>query len=194
MVDHIVIRVERGGLTIRLRNHGPQLLDAFTTAVTHMERNDLASFGVHREPNPLRIGLLLDKACHCVGFNFEALDHHILVARDRLDMPMIRQGLETGDDKSQEPLEPDLDRTANAAKRETFQQQALNEITRFIRDEVVLEAIDKLTATVFALMVLFAVVNVTIFLLLGGLAARTDISDDHTHGELPVLSQRFEQP
>ena len=64
---------------------------------------------------------------------------------------MIRQGLETVDDKSQEPLEPDLDRTANAAKRETFQQQALNEITCFIRDEVLLEAIDKLTATVFRL-------------------------------------------
>ena len=64
---------------------------------------------------------------------------------------MIRQGLETVDDKSQEPLEPDLDCTANAAKRDTFQQQALNEITCFIRDEVLLEAIDKLTATVFRL-------------------------------------------
>jgi hypothetical protein len=57
-----------------------------------------------------------------------------------------------------------------------------------------LEAIDELTATVFALMILFAVVNVTIFLERGGLAARTDRSDDHTHGELPVLSQRFTQP
>jgi hypothetical protein len=41
-------------------------------------------------------------------------------------------------------------------------------------------------------MVLFAIVNVTIFLILGGHAAWTDISDDHTHGELPMLSQRFE--
>ena len=82
-------------------------------------------------------------------------------------MSMIRKGLETGDDKSQEPLEPDLDCTANAAKRETFQQQALNKITRFIRDEVLLEAIDKLTATIFALMVLFTIVNMAIFLILG---------------------------
>lgn len=91
-------------------------------------------------------------------------------------------------------LEADFDRTANAAKREAFQQQTLNEITGFIRDEVLLEAIDELTATVFALMILFAVVNVPIFLIRGGFAARTDLSDDHTHGELPVLSQRFEQP
>jgi hypothetical protein len=57
-----------------------------------------------------------------------------------------------------------------------------------------LEAIDELTATVLALMILFAVVNMTVLLIRGGLAARTDLSDDHTHGELPVLSQRFEQP
>jgi hypothetical protein len=44
------------------------------------------------------------------------------------------------------------------------------------------------------LLVLFAVVNVTIFLILGGHATRTDISDGHTHGELPVLSQQFELP
>lgn len=57
-----------------------------------------------------------------------------------------------------------------------------------------LEAIDKLTATVLALMVLFAVVNVTICLILGGHVRRTDISDDHTHDELLALSQRFEPP
>ena len=72
--------------------------------------------------------------------------------------------------------------------------KALNEITCFIRDEVLLEAIDELTTTVLALMVLFAVVNVPIFLVRGGFATRTDLSEDHTHGELPVLSQRFDQP
>jgi hypothetical protein len=105
---------------------------------------------------------------------------------------MVWQGFETGDDKTQQPLETHLDRTANAAKRDAFQQQTLNEITGFIRDEVLLEAIDKLATTGFALMILFAVVNVTVLLICVGLAARTDVSDDHTHGELLVLSQRFE--
>ena len=59
---------------------------------------------------------------------------------------------------------------------------------------MLLEAIDELAATVFTLIILFAVVNVTVLLIYGGLAARTDLLDDHTHGELPVLSQRFEQP
>ena len=69
-------------------------------------------------------------------------------------------------------------------KREllAFEQQALNEATRFIRDEVLLQAIDKLTAAVLTLVVLFAVVHVTIFLVLGGFAPRTDVSDDHGFG------------
>jgi hypothetical protein len=42
------------------------------------------------------------------------------------------------------------------------------------------EAVDKLTAAVVAVMVLFAVVNVAVFLVLGGLAPRADVSDDHS--------------
>jgi hypothetical protein len=42
-----------------------------------------------------------------------------------------------------------------------------------------LETLDKLAPTVVAVMILFAVMNVTIFLVLGGLAPRTHVSDDH---------------
>jgi hypothetical protein len=105
---------------------------------------------------------------------------------------MIRQRLKTVDHKAQQPFESDLGCTAYAAKGEAFQQQTLHEITGFIRDQMLLKTIDKLTATVLALMILFAVVNVTVLLIFGGFATWTDISDDHTHGKLPVLSQRFE--
>ena len=57
---------------------------------------------------------------------------------------------------------------------------------------MLLKAIDKLTATILALVVLFAVVDVTVLLIFGGLATRTDITDDHTHGELPLSGKRFE--
>ena len=53
-----------------------------------------------------------------------------------------------------------------------------------------LETIDKLAATVLALMILFAVVNVAVLLIFGGLSTRTDISDDHPHGELPMVESR----
>ena len=39
--------------------------------------------------------------------------------------------------------------------------------TPFIRDEILLAALDEMTAAGVVLMVLFAVVNVTIFLILG---------------------------
>src|SRR5262249_30128222 len=50
------------------------------------------------------------------------------------------------------------------------------------RDEILLIALDELASTVVAMMVLFAIVNVTIFLVFGGLASRTHVSNDH--GEL----------
>ena len=67
----------------------------------------------------------------------------------------------------------------NAAQGNPFHQQAFDERTPFIRDEVLLEAPDELPATVAAVMLLFPVVNVPILLILGGLASRTHISDDH---------------
>jgi hypothetical protein len=42
-----------------------------------------------------------------------------------------------------------------------------------------LAALDKLASTVVAVMILFAIVNVSVFLKFGGLAPGTDVSDDH---------------
>ena len=92
---------------------------------------------------------------------------------------MIRQGLKALDQKTQEPLEGDTHRTTDAAQRDPLHQQAFDETTLVLRDEVLLEALDELASTVVAVMILFAVVNVTIFLILGGLAPWTHVSDDH---------------
>jgi hypothetical protein len=58
-------------------------------------------------------------------------------------------------------------------------QQAFDERACVIRDEGVFEAVDQLTAAVVAVMVLFAVMHVAIFIILEGLAPRAHISDDH---------------
>jgi hypothetical protein len=47
------------------------------------------------------------------------------------------------------------------------------------RDEVWLEAPAELLATAVTVMILLALVNVPIFLILGGLAPRTHVSEDH---------------
>ena len=67
----------------------------------------------------------------------------------------------------------------NTPQRETFEQQAFDETTLVLRDEVVLVALDKLASTVVAVMILFAVVNVAVLLKLGGLTLWTDVLDDH---------------
>jgi hypothetical protein len=113
------------------------------------------------------VGLLLHKAGHFIRFHLQALDHHVVRAGDRLDVEMIRQCLEALDQKSQEPLECDPHCTTNAAQRNPLYQQAFDERTLFSRDEVLLAALDNLAYTVVAVMVLFAVMNVTIFLILG---------------------------
>ena len=69
--------------------------------------------------------------------------------------------------KAQEPLECDTHGATDAAPRYPLHQQAFDQRSCVSRDEVLFEAVDKLTAAVAALMVLFATVDVAIFLVLG---------------------------
>jgi hypothetical protein len=82
-------------------------------------------------------------------------------------MGMIRQCLEALDQKTQEPFESDSDGATNAAQRNPLHQQAFNQYPLIIRDEILRAALDELASAVVALMVLFAVVNVAVFLVLG---------------------------
>ena len=69
--------------------------------------------------------------------------------------------------------------SATTTQGNPFHQQAFDERPLFLRDKVWLEALDELASTVVAVVILLPVVNVPIFLILGGLALRTHISDDH---------------
>jgi hypothetical protein len=42
-----------------------------------MKRNNLARRGVHRQPNPLFVGLLLHKAPHCIGFRLKLVQQYV---------------------------------------------------------------------------------------------------------------------
>jgi hypothetical protein len=179
-VYYILVGVKCGVLTIGHRNLCPEALGTPTTAVPHVKRDHLAACGIHCDPDPLLVRLLLHKAAHFIRFHLQVSNHALAVAGDGLDVEMIRQRLNTVTQKAQEPLETHTDGATNAAQGNPFHQQALDERTCVIRDEVLFEAVDKLTAAVVAVMVLFAVMNEAIFLILGGLAPRTHISDDHS--------------
>lgn len=178
-VHDILVGVKGGVLTIGHRNFCPEALGTPTTAVPHMKRNHLAACGIHRDPDPRLVRLLLHEATHFVRFDFQASNHDLAVAGDRLDVEMIRQRLNTVNQKAQEPLESHTDSATNAAQGNPFHQQAFDERTCVICDEVLFEAVDKLTAAVVAVMVLFAVMNMAVFLVLGRLTPWTHISDDH---------------
>jgi hypothetical protein len=94
-------------------------------------------------------------------------------------MQMLRRDLEALDQKPQEPLEGDAHRTTDAAQRNALHQQAFDQTPLVIGDEVLFAALDELPPTVVAVMILFAIVNVAIFLKVGGLALWTDVSDNH---------------
>src|SRR5262245_7014533 len=144
-----------------------------------MKGDHLAARGIHGDLDPLLVGLLLHKAGQLIGFHLKPLYQHIAGTGDGMDMQMIRQVLEAWDQKTREPLEGAAHRTTDAAQRQTFQQQAFDERTLVLRDEVLFKTVDKLPSAVVVVMTLFAVVNVPIFLKLEGLAPGTDVSDDH---------------
>ena len=87
----------------------------------------------------------MDNAAHVIRFHRKPLHHHIPVIGDRLDMEMIRQGLEALDQETQEPLTFDTHRTADATPRDPLDQQVFDERSCVSRDEVLFEAVDQLT-------------------------------------------------
>jgi hypothetical protein len=124
----------------------------------------LASVGVPRQPSPLWVGLLLHAARPGGGFPRKTLAHDLLGTRDRRDRPRSWARLTPGDETPSPPLEPHAHRTAHPPSGQACEQQALHEAARGIRDEGRLAAVDPLTATVRALVVLFAGVQVTVVL------------------------------
>jgi hypothetical protein len=89
------------------------------------------------------------------------------MAGERLDVKMVRQGFKALHQKAQESLECDTHRATDAAQRYPLHQQASDQRSGVIRDEVLCEAIDKLACTIFALIILLAIVDVPVFLELG---------------------------
>jgi hypothetical protein len=85
-----------------------------------MKGNHLTCLGVHGDPDPLLVRFLLDEAGHLIGFHLQTSDHDVAMAGDRLDVEMIRQGLEALDEKAQQPLEGDAYRATNAAQGNAF--------------------------------------------------------------------------
>jgi len=179
-IHHLLLGVNRGVLTVHCRKLGPQVLSPRVAAIAHVQGTALAGLGIHGDPHPLFVGLLLDKAGQCSGFPCQARDQASVRTGDRWHRQMSRQGLKTLTEAASEPLEGAPHRATNTPQRETCEHQAVAKTALILRDERLLAALDEWASTVVAMMVRLAGVNGPIFLVFGGLAPRTHVSHDHS--------------
>jgi hypothetical protein len=156
----------------------PQALGAPAAASPDIKGDHLATLRLHGAPAPPFGRFLRPDARHCSRFHRKAAHHDVPVTGDGLDMEMIRQGLNALTQQTQEPLEFHPHRTPKAASRHPCHQQAVDEPTYILCNAVLRAALDELTSTITAVMAWLAAVDMTIFLVLGGLAPRTHVCDD----------------
>jgi len=178
-IHHVWIGVKRGVLPGRLRTLGPQGLSTRVATLAHGKGNHVACRGIHGDPYPLLGGWLLHKAGPCIGFHLQALDQHSVLTGDRAARQRSGQGLKTLDEEASEPLEGAPHRATNTPQRETFEPSPFDKTARILRAEILLAALDAWASPVVAMMVLFAIGNVAIVLVFGGLAPRTHVSNNH---------------
>jgi len=87
-----------------------------------MQDYHLVCLGIHGNPHPLFVRLLLHEACYFVCFRLKTLYHQALVTGDGLYVKMVRQRLKATHEKTQEPFEPDTHRATNAAQGNPLEQ------------------------------------------------------------------------
>jgi hypothetical protein len=76
IVHFILVRVKYSVFSIDLRDLASQGFGTLAAAIPHVKRNNLTCCGVHGQPDPLLIGLLLYKAPHFVGFSLELVQQY----------------------------------------------------------------------------------------------------------------------
>jgi hypothetical protein len=132
-----------------------------------MKGDHLAAPGVHGKPHPLLMPLLLHAARPCIRLPLQPLPHHGAVTGNGVGVEMSRQGLGALDQQTQEPLQSNPNGATYAPPRKPRKQQAVHQRPCGMRDEVGRAACDTLPSTVGAMLRLFAVMHMTIFLICG---------------------------
>jgi hypothetical protein len=107
------------------------------------------------------MGFRLDTTGHRIGFHFQVLPHHRLVAHDRRGVSLIGQRLKARDEHAQSPLQSHTNRPAHAPQGDPPQPQAFNHGAWLDLHQILGRALDPLAPTCLAWRGLFAVVHVT---------------------------------
>jgi hypothetical protein len=101
-------------------------------------------------------------------------------------MEMPRHGRKAGNHEVHEPPDTDADSATETVQGDLLAEQALYQNALFINDHPVRGIYDELAATVLALVMLLAVVDMAIFLELRRLTLRTRLSHAYGHSSPPL--------
>jgi len=106
-LHHLLLRGQRGVLTLGVRALGPQGRGPRGAAITHGKGHDLACPGRQGDPRPRRVGFLLPTARQFLALHLQPLAQHLVGTGDGLDRQRLRHGLEALAEQTPEPLAGD---------------------------------------------------------------------------------------
>lgn len=115
VVDCVAIRLEPRVRPIHYWNLSPQFFGTLPTTVPNVKGQPLPCVSLQREPEPLPVCLLPDKAPHLVGFCFQLVLQHSLAPCRVFDMEMSGSCLKALDHQVQQPSEADAHCAADPA-------------------------------------------------------------------------------
>ncbi len=149
-----LIRVERRLFPVDPGERGPQFFGSRAPPIPHMKRNDLAGCGIHGDPDPVLVGLLLHKTPHLVGCGFQPSDDHVGWTLGKPHMSVIGTGGTAFHHTVQEPGEAAADRAAEPAQRDALTQQGCNHGAPRLRNAAVVGRGTQLAFTRLTLLIL----------------------------------------
>jgi hypothetical protein len=178
-VGVILLRMTRGLFAVYQRNFGPELLGTVTTPIPHVERDDLAGSGVHRDPNPLLVRLFLPTTPQLIRFGFQASKHHICWTLWESDRSVIRTRRTALHDNVQELCQTDAPGAADSMEREAFAQHVFNQGTVLVCHAMIFGCRHTLSLARLTWMLLLAMAGMAI--VLGPIRSTcwARVSDDH---------------
>ena len=163
-VHFILVRVKDGVLLIDRGALAPQGFGTLAATMAHVKRHNLTRCGVHGQPDPLLVGLLLHKAPHCVGFSLELVNQYWGWTGGEPHMEMSGAAGKAFHPEVQQPRQADAHRAANPAQGDALAQEVGNLRPSLGRNAKVCSAGAKLALAIFAQMMLFAMASMAIFL------------------------------
>ena len=160
------IRITDCTLTVNTRKGFPQFFRILPCSFSNMEPCDLTGISVKGQPYPSFLFLFSDKTPYFIKFNGQFAFFRFY------DTVIIWNIVCNATKKQKQPCERNIHDTADASQRYAFNQQFFNDIFFKTGNCFFFTVFHKLSAAVFAAVILFSVMNMSVFFDIFGIAFR----------------------